>query len=79
MQVGVGFAHHIEPVRGFVCSALSLKKCPKYCLDKAQRLKDVKEASRVHDNMRALGAQLLEGDCLARLVGKSSPGLCVGK
>ena len=48
-------------------------------LDKAQRLKDFKVAPSVHDNMRALGAQLLKGKCLTRLVGKSSPLLCVGK
>ena len=29
--------------------------------------------------MRALGAQLLKGKGLARLVGKSCPRLCVGK
>ena len=31
------------------------------------------------NNMRALGAQLVKGHGLARLVGKSSPGLGVGK
>ena len=46
---------------------------------KTERLKDFKEAPSVHDNMRALGTQLLKGDRLARLVGKSNTPLCVGK
>src|SRR5262249_13291101 len=37
---------------------------------KTERLKDFKEATSVHDNMRALGTQLLKGERLARLVGK---------
>src|SRR6516225_3678403 len=48
-------------------------------LDKAQRLKECKVAPSVHNNMRALGAQLLKGQCLTRLVGKSCPPLRVGK
>ena len=48
-------------------------------LDEAQGLKDVEIAPSVHDNMRALGAPLLKGDRLARLVGKASTGLRVGK
>ena len=48
-------------------------------LDEAQGLKDVKIAPCVHDNMRALGAQLLKGNRLARLVGKARSRLCVGK
>jgi hypothetical protein len=48
-------------------------------LDEAQGLKDVKITPCVHDNMRALGAQLLKGNGLARLVGKASPRLRVGK
>src|SRR5712691_7275413 len=48
-------------------------------LDKAQRLKDFKVASRIHDNTRALGAQLLESDRLARLVGKPRSCLRVDK
>ena len=46
---------------------------------KTERLKDFKEAPSVHDNMRALGTQLLEGERLARLVGKSNTRLYVGK
>ena len=46
---------------------------------KTECLTDFKEAPSVHDNMRALGTQLLKDECLARLVGKSSPRLCVGK
>ena len=48
-------------------------------LDKAQGFKDFKVAPSLHDNMRTLGAQLVKGHGLARLVGKSSPGLGVGK
>src|SRR5262249_3706763 len=48
-------------------------------LDKVQRLKDFKAAPSVHDNMRALGAQLLKGKRLTRLVGKAHPPLRVGK
>ena len=48
-------------------------------LDKAQGLKDFKVTPSVHDDMRALGTQLLKGDRLARLVGKSCPSLRVGK
>ena len=48
-------------------------------LDKAQRLKDFEVASSIHDNMRALRAQLLKGDGLARLVGEASARLGVGK
>ena len=48
-------------------------------LDEAQRLKDFKVAPSVHDNMRALGAQLLKGQRLPRLVGKARPPLRVGK
>src|SRR5437879_11368405 len=46
---------------------------------KTERLKDFKEAPSVHDNMRALGTQLLKGERLARLVGKSNTRLYVGK
>src|SRR5438093_1463739 len=46
---------------------------------KTERLKDFKEAPSVHDNMRALGTQLLKGERLARLVGTSTTRLCVGK
>ena len=46
---------------------------------KTERLKDFKEASRVHDNMRASDTQLLKGERLARLVSKSNPRRCVGK
>src|SRR5437763_7985547 len=46
---------------------------------KTERLKDFKEAPSVHDNMRALGTQLLKGERLARLVGKSNTPLCIGK
>src|SRR5262245_13440404 len=46
---------------------------------KTQRRKNVKAAPSVHDNMRALGTQLLKGERLARLVGKSRTCLCVGK
>ncbi|HSX80124.1 MAG TPA: hypothetical protein VLQ80_16325 [Candidatus Saccharimonadia bacterium] len=46
---------------------------------KTERLKDCKEAPSVHDNMRALRTQLLKGERLARLVGKSHTRLCVGK
>ena len=42
-------------------------------VDKAQRLKDCKMVPSVHDNMRALGAQLLQGQGLTRLVGTSCP------
>ena len=48
-------------------------------LCKTERLKDCKEAPSVHDNRRALGPQLLKGERLARLVGKSNPRLCVGQ
>ena len=48
-------------------------------LDKAQGLKDFKGAPSVHNNMRALGTQLLKGKGLARLVSKSCPGRRVGK
>src|SRR4030095_529978 len=44
-----------------------------------ERLKDFKEASSVHNNMRALGTQLLKGERLACLVGKSSTRRYVGK
>src|SRR5262245_42481594 len=46
---------------------------------KTERLKDFKETPSIHDNMRALGTQLLKGERLARLVGKSNTPLCVGK
>jgi hypothetical protein len=46
---------------------------------KTERLKDFKEASSVHDTRRALGTQLLKGERLARLVGKSHTRLYVGK
>src|SRR5215468_2821404 len=48
-------------------------------LHKAQRLKNGKVAPSVDNNMCALGAQLLKGNRLARLVGKASARLCVGK
>ena len=48
-------------------------------LHKAQGLKDCKGASSVHDNMVAVGAELLKGDSLARLVGKARPCLRVRK
>src|SRR2546421_6847033 len=48
-------------------------------LDKTQGLKDFKVTPSIHDNMRPLGAQLLKGDRLARLVRKTRTGLCVGK
>ena len=48
-------------------------------LHKAQCLKNLEVLSSIHDNMRALGAQLFKGDRLARLVGKSPPRLRVGK
>jgi hypothetical protein len=48
-------------------------------LDKAPRLKEFKVAPSVHNNMRALGAQLLKGQRLTRLVGKACPPLRVGK
>ena len=47
-------------------------------LNKAQSLKDFKVASSIHDNRRALGAQLLKSNGLACLVGKSRPGLRIG-
>jgi hypothetical protein len=48
-------------------------------LHKAQCLKNLEVPSSIHDNMRALGAQLFKGERLARLVGKSPPRLRVGK
>src|SRR5947209_20590614 len=48
-------------------------------LDKTQGLKDFTVTPSIHDNMRPLGAQLLKGDRLARLVRKTRTGLCVGK
>src|SRR5437667_12565095 len=48
-------------------------------LDKAQGLKDGKIPPRIHDTMRPWGAQLLKGERLARLIGKSRPRLRVGK
>src|SRR5712691_1191093 len=48
-------------------------------LDKAQGLKDFKIPPSIHDNMSPLGAQRLKGERLARLIGKSSPSLRVGK
>ena len=48
-------------------------------LHKTQGLEDFKIAPCVHDNMRALGAELLEGDRLACLVGKAYRFLGVGK
>ena len=48
-------------------------------LHKAQGLKDFKVASSVHNNMCAVGTELFEGDCLACLVGKAHPCLCVRK
>jgi hypothetical protein len=48
-------------------------------LDNVQGFKDFKVTPSLQDNMRALGAQLFKGHGLARLVGKSSPGLRVGK
>src|SRR6516162_5845529 len=48
-------------------------------LHKAQRLTNGKVAPSVDNNMGALGAQLLKGNRLARLVGKASSRLCVGK
>jgi hypothetical protein len=47
-------------------------------LHKAQRLKNGKAAPSVDNTMRAMGAQLLKGNRLARLVGKASSRLCVG-
>src|SRR5574341_2555248 len=48
-------------------------------LRKTERLKDFKEAPSIYNNMRALGTQLLKGERLARLVGKSNTRLYVGK
>src|SRR6266851_3965414 len=47
-------------------------------LHKAQCLKNFEVPPSIHDNMRALGAQLLTGDRLTRLVGKAPPRLRVG-
>jgi hypothetical protein len=48
-------------------------------LHKAEGLKDFKVAASVYDNMRPLSAELLKGDRLTCLVGKSTPGLCIRK
>jgi hypothetical protein len=48
-------------------------------LDKAQSLKDFEVPPGIHNNMCALGAQLLKGKRLARLVDKSPSRLRVGK
>ena len=46
---------------------------------KTQGLEDVKMASGIRDNMRSTATKLFKRQCVTRLVGKTGPGLRVGK